>query len=73
NKNTNVNVDVNHKNNNRGGAVVAGIAAAVVVGAIVNSLPSGCTTVIKNGISYSKCGSTWYQPQQSGYIVVNAP
>jgi len=80
NKNTNVNVDVdvNHKNNNnRGGAFVAGVATAIVVGAIVNSLPSGCNTVIKNGISYSQCGSTWYQPQQSGdsvtYIVVNAP
>ena len=31
----------------------------------------------KNGISYSQCGSTWYQPQYYGssvqYVVVNPP
>ena len=47
------------------------------MGAYYSSLPSGCVTVIRNGISYSQCGSTWYQPVYSGnnvqYMVVAAP
>jgi hypothetical protein len=50
---------------------------AAVVGSIVRSVPPSCSTVIVNGISYSQCGSTWYQPQYSGssvqYVVVNPP
>ena len=80
NKNTNVNIDVDvdrrHRRHNNGG-FVAGLATGLVIGAIVNSLPSGCTTVMRNGIAYNQCGSTWYQPQYSGnnvtYIIVEAP
>ncbi len=79
NKNTNVNIDVDvdrrHRHNN--GGFVAGVATGLVIGAIVRSLPSGCNTVVRNGISYSQCGTTWYQPQYSGnnvtYIIVAAP
>lgn len=50
---------------------------AAVIGSIVNSVPPNCSTVIVNGISYSQCGSTWYQPQYVGssvqYVVVNPP
>lgn len=50
---------------------------AAVVGSIVRSIPPSCSTVMVNGISYSQCGSTWYQPQYSGssvqYVVVNPP
>lgn len=53
------------------------MVTAAVVGSIVNTLPSGCTTVIVNGFAYQQCGSTWYQPRISGstttYVVVNAP
>jgi len=53
------------------------MVTAAVVGSIVNTVPSGCSTVIVNGFAYQQCGSTWYQPQISGssttYIVVNAP
>ena len=89
NRNTNVNVNVN---NNRGyygggyyhsgpsfGAVVAAtVATALVVGAIVSTLPpTGCTVYMANGISYQQCGSTYYQPQYAGgnvqYVVVNHP
>lgn len=88
-RNTNVNVnrrvDVN-VNHRRGGyyhpvatGVAIGATAAVtaaVVGSMVNTLPpSGCTTVIRNGIAYSQCGSVWYEPRYSGnnvsYVVVN--
>ena len=88
-RNTNVNVnrhvDVN-VNNRRGryyhpvatGVAIGATAAvtAAVVGSVVNTLPpSGCTTVIRNGIAYSQCGSVWYEPRYSGnsvtYVVVN--
>ncbi|MDP0919487.1 hypothetical protein Q6272_31025, partial [Klebsiella pneumoniae] len=48
---------------------------AAVVGSIVRSLPPDCSTMVVNGISYSQCGNTWYQPQYAGssvqYVVVN--
>lgn len=81
NKSVNVDIDVDRRRG-RGGyhpiatGVAVGVTAAII-GSIVNTVPKGCTTVITNGISYSQCGSTWYQPQYSGnnvtYIVVNAP
>ena len=50
---------------------------AAVVGSIVRTIPPSCNTVMVNGISYSQCGSTWYQPQYAGssvqYVVVNPP
>ncbi|WP_066775455.1 hypothetical protein [Sphingomonas sp. CCH5-D11] len=50
---------------------------AAVVGSIVRSLPPDCSTMVVNGISYSQCGNTWYQPQYAGssvqYVVVNPP
>ncbi len=87
NVNVNRNVNVNVNNNNRRGryyhpvatGVAIGAAAAVtaaVIGSVVYSLPpTGCTTVIRNGISYSQCGTVWYEPRYSGnnvtYVVVN--
>lgn len=87
-----VDVDVNHRGGYYGGccyhdhyhpvataaAVTATVAVtAAVVGSIVNTLPSGCQTVIVNGFGYQQCGNTWYQPQISGssttYVVVNPP
>jgi hypothetical protein len=55
----------------------AAVGTAMVVGSMVNSLPPSCTAVSANGVTYQKCGSTYYQPQFSGgnttYVVVNAP
>lgn len=90
NVNVNRNVNVNVDNDYRGGwddhyhpiatGVAIGATAAVtaaVIGSVVNSVPPSCSTVIVNGISYSQCGSTWYEPRYSGtnvqYVVVNAP
>jgi hypothetical protein len=89
NRNTNVNVNVN---NNRGGyygggyynhgpsvggVIAATVATAIVVGAIVNTLPPNCTTFMANGFTYQNCGGTYYQPQYQGnsvtYVVVNHP
>ena len=83
-RNVNVDIDVDHRHGRNyhpiGTAVAVGAAVAVtaaIVGSIVNTLPSGCTTVIQNGISYSQCGNVWYEPQYSGnnvtYVVVNTP
>ena len=83
-RNVNVDIDVNHRHGRHyhpiGTAVAVGAAVAItaaVVGSIVNTLPSGCTTVIQNGISYSQCGNVWYEPQYAGnnvtYVVVNTP
>ena len=58
--------------------VAAAVGTALVIGAIVSSLPAtNCTTVVVNGIGFRQCGSTWYQPVYQGtevvYQVVNAP
>jgi hypothetical protein len=90
NRNTNVNVNRNVNIDNdccgggwgdnyhpvaRGAAVAA--TTAVVMGAYYSSLPTGCVTVVRVGVNYSQCGSTWYQPVYSGsnvqYVVVQAP
>ena len=88
NRNTNVNVNVNHHGGYYGGCcyhdgpsvagvVAASVATAIVVGAIVSTLPPNCTTVIANSLTYQNCGGTYYQSQYSGgsvqYVVVNHP
>ncbi len=58
------------------GAVAVGAAVAVtsaVIGSMVNSVPANCAPVNYGGMVYQQCGSTWYQPQGSQYVVVNAP
>ncbi|WP_179280580.1 DUF6515 family protein [Bordetella genomosp. 1] len=56
--------------------MTVGVTAAVI-GAMVASLPPGCTSVQVNGIAYQQCGSTWYQPVYVGttvqFKVVAAP
>ena len=84
NTNVNVNINVNHRGGYYGGCCydngpsVAGvIATAIVVGAIVASLPPSCTTIIANGMAFQNCGGTYYQSQYVGgsvqYVVVNHP
>ena len=90
NRDVNVNTNRNYYGGGYGGAccynsgigtaaaiTVAAVGTAMVVGAIVNTLPPSCTAVVANGVTYQKCGGTYYQPQFSGgnatYVVVNAP
>jgi len=80
NKNVNVNVDVDQ---NRGGwdhplagAMVVGGAIAVTaaaLGSTVAAVPVGCVPVNYGGMVYQQCGSSWYQPQGSQFVVVNPP
>ena len=37
----------------------------------VAALPRGCTTVVIEGTTLHQCGSTYYQPSGSQYVVVN--
>jgi len=90
NKNVNVNVNNNVHGGYYGppggyygpptvgvGAVVAGVATAVVIGAVVASLPPSCSTVVIGGVAYHNCGGTYYQPQYTNgnvaYVVVAPP
>ncbi len=74
NKNVNVNVDHRHRRRAPVGAAVAG---ALVVGAIVSTLPPSCRTLIVDGISYHRCDGVYYEPSYRGtdvvYVVVDDP
>ena len=69
--------DHHHHHHHPVATVAAVTATAVIVGSMVRALPPNCSTVIVNGIRYSQCGSSWYEPRVSGsttqYVVVNAP
>jgi hypothetical protein len=58
-------------------AGVAGAVTSAALGSSVAVLPPSCSTVVVNGIGYSQCGSTWYEPYYSGttvqYMVVSPP
>ena len=55
-------------------AISAGVAVtSAVIGSLVPSVPPSCVPVNYGGMVYQQCGSTWYQPQGSQYVVVNAP
>jgi len=85
NKNVNVNVDNNRGCCNNGWdndyhpiATAAEVTATVavtsaIVGSIVNAPPPGCVPVNYGGYIYQQCGSTWYQPQGSQYVVIAPP
>ena len=88
NVNKNVNVNVNNNNGgccNNGWdndyhpiATAAAITATVavtsaIVGSMVRTVPAGCVPVNYGGMIYQQCGSAWYQPQGSQYVVINPP
>lgn len=86
NVNKNVNVNVNHRNNRYygrpgyyGGKPLAVFTTGLIIGSMVSasSMPSTCTTVITNGISYRRCDNSYYQPYYEGdvlaYKVVSSP
>jgi len=74
----NVNVDVDCSGRCGGwdhpvaaAAVVGGTIAAI--GSMVATVPPSCVPVNYGGIVYQQCGSTWYAPQGTQYMVVNPP
>jgi hypothetical protein len=68
-----------HDNGIGVGAAIAIGVAGLAVGSIITaaSLPPSCKMVAVNGLTYQRCGNTWYQPQYAGsqvnYVVVNPP
>ena len=51
------------------GEVVYQVVAAPP-GAIITTLPAGCTATNVGGVAYSQCGTTYYQRVSTGYQVV---
>ena len=92
NRNVNKNVNVNVNNNRRyygghsrgyygyyRGAPLMAFTAGLVIGSVIaaSTMPSTCTTVVANGISYRRCDNSYYQPFYEGdtlvYKVVSSP
>jgi hypothetical protein len=85
NRNTNVNVNVDRgccsggwDNDYHPVATAAAVTATVavtsaIVGSMVRTVPAGCVPVNYGGFVYQQCGTVWYQPQGSQYVVVNPP
>lgn len=81
--NKNINVNVNHRyyggNGYYGDRAIYGFSAGLVIGSMIaaSTMPTTCTTVVANGISYRRCVSSYYQPFYQGdtlvYKVVAAP
>lgn len=46
---------------------------ALTAGAIIESLPPRCQTIIVGGIPYYSCDNVYYRPCPQGYVVVPAP
>jgi hypothetical protein len=54
-------------------AAVAGTAAVVGTAAVLTTLPAGCVQVVSAGVSYQRCGSTYYRPTYDGPNLVYVP
>ena len=82
NVNRNVNVNVNHRyyggGHRRGGygyyrgAPILAFATGMAIGSIIaaSTMPSSCVTVVTAGVSYRRCGSSYYQPFYEGDTLV---
>lgn len=53
----------------QGGDVVYQVVPAPM-GAVITTLPGGCTSVRRGNVTYSQCGPTYYERFSSGYRVV---
>jgi len=87
NVNRNVNVNVHHNNRYYGGrhygyyhgSPLLAFSTGLIVGSVIaaSTMPTTCTTVVANGISYRRCSNEYYQPFYEGdtlvYKVVASP
>jgi len=81
NVNKNVNIDVDQHgvggwDHPVAGAMVVGGAIAVTaaaIGSTVAAVPVGCVPINYGGMVYQQCGTVWYAPQGSQFVVVNPP
>jgi hypothetical protein len=79
-RNVNVNVDCSGRCGGwdhpvAAAAVVVGAVAvtAAAVGSMAATVPANCVPVSYAYEVYQQCGSTWYLPQGSQFVVVNPP
>ena len=83
NVNKNVNVNVNHNRRYYGGhsrgyygyyrgAPLMAFTTGLVIGSVIaaSTMPSTCTTVVANGVSYRRCDNSYYQPFYEGDTLV---
>ena len=82
-----MNVNVNHRYYGGyghgygyyGGHPVLAFTTGLVIGSVIaaSTMPSSCTTIVANGVSYRQCGSSYYMPVYQGdtlvYKVVASP
>ena len=47
--------------------------SALAIGAVVEGLPVGCTTIVVGGVPYYSYGGYYYRHYPYGYVVVPAP
>ena len=52
------------------GGEVSYQVVAPPAGAIITTLPAGCTVTNVGGVSYQQCGTVYYQRVSTGYQVV---
>ena len=52
-----------------GGEVTYQVVQAPV-GAVITTLPGGCSSTVVGGVAVSQCGTTYYQRVSNGYKVV---
>ena len=56
---------------------VGAVAAGIAIGTRIATLPRGCTTVYRYGVTYHHCGGVYYRPYYEGtqvvYVVVEEP
>jgi len=55
-----------------GGAPVLAFTTGLALGSMIaaSTMPRSCTTVVTNGISYRRCGNSYYQPFYQGDTLV---
>lgn len=53
-----------------GSAVTRAAQPTVVIGSSITTLPSGCTTIITNDVTYHRCGTAYYRPYYDGSNLV---
>jgi len=79
-----VDIDIHHHGHGHGhghhhhhgpsaGAVAAGVVAGMAIGALISSLPKGCSNLVVQGVTYYNCSGTYYKPAPNGYVVVAPP
>lgn len=81
-RHTDIDIDVDNRNDwvddhPVAAAVAVAAVTSAVIGSTVYSIPSSCSVVVVDSVTYQQCGSDWYEPRYVDtsiqYVVVDAP